>query len=363
MVVNSLGQNPCLVNAYVNSACTSDGQWVTPGLNGVATYAGPTTAEASNCTCSMVSFSLLSACQYCQGSVFSLPVWSEYVANCPAADVAIGYHHVIPSGTAIQAWAYDALTALGTWDPVKAIEVGDSGTPDSGLPAGATTANAPTSDPFSIEQPTFTVPTPTPFDFPTPTLDPGGEGEGEGSFKPKTRTKTRGGAIGGGVGGGAGGVLVVGAGGAYLYRKKRNGRGTHPSSGTHLGGAGGPLPPHTPMSEHEDKFGTTAHVVDTMGQMNNTFSQMPQLNMNGSGPGFGANPANQGAPPLNQGFSPNHRNPGFPPAMNQFGPALVNPSMNQFDPNLLNPGMNQGFNSNMFGGGINQPSTPGFSPV
>ena len=83
---NIRDQSPCLVAAYLMGACQPDGrklrykcrltsnqvrhvEWMVdnlPELN--LTYAGPAADQADLCTCSSVSYSMVSACAWCQGA-------------------------------------------------------------------------------------------------------------------------------------------------------------------------------------------------------------------------------------------------------------------------------------------------------
>jgi hypothetical protein len=112
---NSKGQSPCLVAAYLASVC-DDGctqfalkaeavasrnftVFLVPALpNELSSYQGPTVAQANQCGCSSVFYSLLSACAECQsgkiltyaqvslGRLFYLlkyrASWSAFKANC-----------------------------------------------------------------------------------------------------------------------------------------------------------------------------------------------------------------------------------------------------------------------------------------
>ncbi|KAH8107849.1 hypothetical protein BXZ70DRAFT_912976 [Cristinia sonorae] len=118
---NSLGQNPCLVEAFVEGACHEDGDWSIPAAQGSSSiYPGPSKQSANKCSCSSVAFSLLSACAFCQGA--SLNTWSNFIMNCSADDITNpGYPHDIPSGTTIPAWAFAAVDInADKWDPKNA---------------------------------------------------------------------------------------------------------------------------------------------------------------------------------------------------------------------------------------------------
>jgi len=128
---NSLGQSPCLVDAFVEGACHSDEQWSVPAAQGPSSiYPGPSVQSANTCGCSSVAFSLLSACAFCQGA--SLNSWSNFIANCSAEDITNpGYPHAIPSGTTISSWAFALVdTDADKWDPANAKSLAFAGAPD-----------------------------------------------------------------------------------------------------------------------------------------------------------------------------------------------------------------------------------------
>ncbi|KAJ6525641.1 hypothetical protein B0H19DRAFT_1198149 [Mycena capillaripes] len=107
--LNTLGQNPCLVAAYLGSVC-DDGLFVVPALpNNLGVYEGPTVAQANACGCSSVFYSLLSACADCQSG--HILTWSAFKANCSTVypQIFIGD---IPSATRVPHWAYQNITVL-----------------------------------------------------------------------------------------------------------------------------------------------------------------------------------------------------------------------------------------------------------
>ncbi|KIM86564.1 hypothetical protein PILCRDRAFT_4486 [Piloderma croceum F 1598] len=100
---NSLGQNPCLVTAYVEGVC-NNGQWNVPKLPLGEVYLPPNAAQSTNpCLCSTVSYSLLAACSICQGLDFLR--WSYYSSNCTGPLLG-KFVEPIPPQTAVPAWAY-----------------------------------------------------------------------------------------------------------------------------------------------------------------------------------------------------------------------------------------------------------------
>ncbi|KAI0785565.1 hypothetical protein C8Q75DRAFT_809165 [Abortiporus biennis] len=143
-MTNSLGQNPCLVNSYIDGSCFSDGDWTTSKVPGDGkTYQGPDSDTANSCTCSSVAFSLVSACAICQGA--PAIQWSDYIANCSSSEVTNGgYPNGIPAGTAVPAWAFTTIdTEADEWDEDAAKTLVQNGAPDAvgtATPPGTSTA-------------------------------------------------------------------------------------------------------------------------------------------------------------------------------------------------------------------------------
>ncbi|KAI6128297.1 hypothetical protein EV401DRAFT_1853747 [Pisolithus croceorrhizus] len=132
---NSKNQNPCLVSAYVQSVCFG-GQFAVTSLGPGTEYVGPYVDEANDCECSSVTYSLVSACAYCQS--YNYVSWPYWVTNCSSPYV--GYSENIPSGTAIPQWAYQNVTLSGTFNVTLAQVVGDS--PESTATSAQVTASS-----------------------------------------------------------------------------------------------------------------------------------------------------------------------------------------------------------------------------
>ncbi|KAG2121357.1 hypothetical protein BD769DRAFT_1479018 [Suillus cothurnatus] len=99
---NSLGQNPCLVTAYLSSPC-SDGSYDIVAIPAGTQYTGPPLNGANPCQCSTVIYSLTSACGVCQNLI---PVtWSSWKTYCSTVFTQ-SYPMTIPNGTAVPNWAY-----------------------------------------------------------------------------------------------------------------------------------------------------------------------------------------------------------------------------------------------------------------
>jgi len=119
---NALGQNPCLVSAYLTGAC-NDGLWFVPTLLANGPYnppegTGSTGADA--CRCSTVDYNLLQACSVCQGGIIGL--WSDWISFCNSSVVSVGFPEATPAGTIIPGWATLDPTTTGTWNATAAEE-------------------------------------------------------------------------------------------------------------------------------------------------------------------------------------------------------------------------------------------------
>ncbi|RDX56783.1 hypothetical protein OH76DRAFT_1414254 [Lentinus brumalis] len=123
---NSLGQSPCLMGAYMMGACQPGGSYDVQGLPDVNfRYNGPTADQATICSCSSISYSLMSACGFCQGAGW--PEWSAWTTNCSSELVHNGsYPHPIPKGTRSPDWAFVPIQGfLDEFDAVQGMDIGD----------------------------------------------------------------------------------------------------------------------------------------------------------------------------------------------------------------------------------------------
>ncbi|KDQ16616.1 hypothetical protein BOTBODRAFT_64589 [Botryobasidium botryosum FD-172 SS1] len=119
-MINSMGQIPCLVVAYLSADCAGT-SWMVAALTDSLTqsYTFPTPDTATKCRCNTVAYNLISACTVCQGHAAS--PWSEWSQNCPAQITTVGsYPLPVPSQTAIPGWAYWDPTPSGTFDALAA---------------------------------------------------------------------------------------------------------------------------------------------------------------------------------------------------------------------------------------------------
>jgi len=121
---NSLGQNPCAVAARLQGAC-NNGAYTVPDLVPGDSYLGPVGAGDAKdlCKCNTVVYSLMSACDACQGERwFSWATWSK---NCSATDPPTTFSNTIPNNTSVQEWAFIDVTKEGIWDPILSYQVGN----------------------------------------------------------------------------------------------------------------------------------------------------------------------------------------------------------------------------------------------
>ncbi|KAG8217874.1 hypothetical protein J3R82DRAFT_6040 [Butyriboletus roseoflavus] len=64
-MINSLGQTPCTVAAYLLSTC-NNGQYTVFPLASNAEYSGPGVGEGNTCICNSITYCTMSACAACQ---------------------------------------------------------------------------------------------------------------------------------------------------------------------------------------------------------------------------------------------------------------------------------------------------------
>jgi len=136
---NSLNQNACTVAAYLMSTCNG-GSFTINALRPGYSYVGPTVADGTNlCKCNTVAYSLLSACDACQGAVWTS--WSLFSSNCTTTLPPSSFPNPIPSGTRVPQWALIDVTTENNWNANKSYAVGDTPERAAGAilgPSGAT---------------------------------------------------------------------------------------------------------------------------------------------------------------------------------------------------------------------------------
>ncbi|KAK7690979.1 hypothetical protein QCA50_006082 [Cerrena zonata] len=113
-----------------------------PALHGPnMTYVGPSEDKASICTCSSVTYSLISACAFCQGG--QVPRWSEWTRNCPRNLVYNGeYLHTIPPGTVVPGWAYTPISnRTDRWDVANALSIVENNPHNTSTTSGSSSTS------------------------------------------------------------------------------------------------------------------------------------------------------------------------------------------------------------------------------
>jgi len=208
---NSLGQNPCTVTAYLNAICNS-GSFSIPPLEPNHHYIGPDGPDNGDlCKCNTVAYSLISACDACQGNAWTQ--WSEWSLNCTQVAPDGVFPEAIPSGTKVPHWAYLNVTVTDTWNNVTAFNA--RGGAESTATGGPTVINPSSSTAGS--SPAL-----------TPTSNPSSEA---GAHKSSNHT----GAIAGGVVGGVVGLALIGGLIAFFLIRRRRTR-VPPSAAYATGG-------------------------------------------------------------------------------------------------------------------------------
>ncbi|KAL0946688.1 hypothetical protein HGRIS_012875 [Hohenbuehelia grisea] len=136
---NSLNQSPCLVAAYLQSACIPN--FSVPALPSGNHYFGPPPGGVNECSCSSVVYSLISACGACQNRTWA--DWGTWRTNCGAEVTNVGrFPRDIPGGTAVPGWAFmNISTTNNTFFPAVAQAL--VGTPEATGSAKPTAAPSP----------------------------------------------------------------------------------------------------------------------------------------------------------------------------------------------------------------------------
>ncbi|CAE6446074.1 unnamed protein product [Rhizoctonia solani] len=122
--VNSAGQTPCLVSAYLSAQCTTDNSWGVPAIGTEGPYSPPNGTYANRCRCNSVQWNLLSACSMCQGGAAG--TWQRWTVNCSSTVTTTasqgGYPLSVPSGVLVPHWAYYDFTLSGVFNAVIASQ-------------------------------------------------------------------------------------------------------------------------------------------------------------------------------------------------------------------------------------------------
>ncbi|KAI0717150.1 hypothetical protein C8Q76DRAFT_425546 [Earliella scabrosa] len=200
-MINSKGQNPCLVASWGVVPCVPNGWIIQPLSSPADRYGGPGPGSRLwNCRCNTVHYSLIAACATCQGypSPDGVSNFTGYARTCPP-NILQGavYPQDIPPETAIPAWAYLDLVD-DRWDEVAASALAVQNLPES------THSEAPTST-FSTSSETSTSASPNP--APSGTASTGGSSSD--SPTPESRSGESRNIIGPAVGGAVAGLAVL----------------------------------------------------------------------------------------------------------------------------------------------------------
>lgn len=103
--INHRNQTPCLVAAYLESACSGRPHQVN-GIPPDTHYIGPISSDADACQCNTVTYSLVQACGGCQNrsQFISFTQWAN---NCPQeAIVPVGqFPRAFPDAVEVLSWA------------------------------------------------------------------------------------------------------------------------------------------------------------------------------------------------------------------------------------------------------------------
>ncbi|KAH9971461.1 hypothetical protein BJV74DRAFT_865871 [Russula compacta] len=212
---NSLDQNACTVAAYLMSTCNG-GSFTINALQSGYSYTGPTGGidDSNMCKCNTISYSLISACDACQGSDWIS--WSNYSANCTKTLPPSTFPSPVPAGTRIPKWALLDVTAQNNWNANDSFVAGDSPELGPGAvvgPSGVSTAASVigTATPSSLSH-AGASPSPT---------------SGSDSSSNGSSSSSNVGAIAGGV---AGGIAAVAIAGVAVFFFLRRGRRQAPST-------------------------------------------------------------------------------------------------------------------------------------
>ncbi|KAH9021563.1 hypothetical protein EDB85DRAFT_414479 [Lactarius pseudohatsudake] len=120
---NTLGQNMCMIAAYLMSTCNG-GVFTIDALQPGYSYTGPSndTDDVNPCKCNTVTYNLISACDACQGSTWK--TWSEYSFNCTTTLPPSTFPNAVPQGTRVPQWALVDNTLENLWNATKAYVTG-----------------------------------------------------------------------------------------------------------------------------------------------------------------------------------------------------------------------------------------------
>jgi len=153
---NTEGQSPCLIAAYLENACEPAGaSWDVDALTGNEHYTGPYVENANYCSCSSVTYVLLSACAACQNDEWN--GWTLWKTNCTASITTVAQWPLdVPQGTEIPAWAYQNVTAIDSFNITAAQAAKGTGPESSYYGTPTASINPRTSSSSLVAAPTTT---------------------------------------------------------------------------------------------------------------------------------------------------------------------------------------------------------------
>ncbi|KAG2041610.1 hypothetical protein BDR03DRAFT_945232 [Suillus americanus] len=194
---NSLQQTPCVVASYLESVCWG-GDFTVSALPPDTHYAAPTVAEANQCECSTVTYSLISACGACQNATYLN--WSQWNYNCSQVFSQV-YPSNIPSGTKVPNWAYFLKVTASGFDPVAAQNTGD-------LPESTATSVQSTGSVTSASSVSASLTS--------------SSGTATGSSTSNSKSSNAGAIAGGVVGGIVGAAVIIGLATWFCFKRRRS---------------------------------------------------------------------------------------------------------------------------------------------
>lgn len=148
--INTRGQTPCLVAAFLESSCSGtphDVNQVPPGHH----YIGPISTEADLCACNSVTYSLVEACGLCQGQT-QLISYSDWTLNCRTTLQIGQFPKTIPDVIELPSWASLNISLTNnTFDPLAAEREAEKA--NLPLSHSSTTTNTPMSTQTQLPPP------------------------------------------------------------------------------------------------------------------------------------------------------------------------------------------------------------------
>jgi len=214
---NSLGQNACTIAAYLMASCYG-GAFSIASLAPGGQYVGPTATDVgSQCKCTTVAYSLISACDACQGA--NWVDWSNFTIHCSVVEPPSSFPYPVPSGTRVPAWALLDITSYPnkTWDSSKAFAVGDTPelAPGAAISSSSSTSSGTTSS-RTVPNPSATSENPS---------SPLSSSSSSPSPSPASHSSSSNvGAIAGGAAGGVAAIAIAGF-AVFFYRSRRSPKG------------------------------------------------------------------------------------------------------------------------------------------